>query len=410
MLIKLAWRNLWRNKLRTSIMLFAIVFGLIGVASMIGFMNGMYGNMIDNAIAWQTSNIQIHRSEYINEPEINDTIIGSEQIIEQLRDMPDVSAWSARFIADGMVASARSTRGVKINGINLEAEAKVTPLVSHIIEGEWLSEQGRNPVLVSSKTAERLRLRVGSKVVLTFTDAANDVSGAAFRVRGIFKSPSSSFDDGNVYVRRSDLSALAHIDGVHEIAIVVNEATPSSNIVTQAVKAQLQTKTSKLNTIRDWQQIQPMMATMIKQTGTSTAIILGIFVSAMGLGIVNIMLMSVFERTREFGVLMAVGMQKHKVFLLIMLETSLLGMSGALLGVGICAVLMMLLQTTGISLNSMAEGLGAFGVDTTIYPRMSFGEYQLIFLTVVAASFLAALYPARQILKQRPADAMAEKH
>lgn len=410
MLIKLAWRNLWRNKLRTSIMLFAMVFGLIGVASMIGFMNGMYGNMIDNAIAWQTSNIQIHRSEYINEPEINDTIIGLEQIIEQLRDMPDVSAWSARFIADGMVASARSTRGVKINGIDLEAEAKVTPLVSHIIEGEWLSEQGRNPVLVSSKTADRLRLRVGSKVVLTFTDAANDVSGAAFRVRGIFKSPSSSFDESNVYVRRSDLSALAHIDGVHEIAIVVNEATPSSNIVTQAVKAQLQTQTSKLNTIRDWQQIQPMLATMIKQTGTSTAIILGIFVSAMGLGIVNIMLMSVFERTREFGVLMAVGMQKHKVFLLIMLETSLLGMSGALLGVGICAVLMMLLQTTGISLNSMAEGLGAFGVDTTIYPRVSFGEYQLIFLTVVAASFLAALYPARQILKQRPADAMAEKH
>ncbi len=410
MLIKLAWRNLWRNKLRTGIMLFAMVFGLIGVAGMIGFMNGMYGNMIDNAIAWQTSNIQIHRSEYINEPEINDTIIGSEQIIAQLRDMPDVSAWSARFIADGMVASARSTRGVKINGIVLEAEAKVTPLVSHIIEGEWLSEQGRNPVLVSSKTADRLRLRVGSKVVLTFTDAANDVSGAAFRVRGIFKSPSSSFDESNVYVRRSDLSALAHIDGVHEIAIVVNEATPSSNIVTQAVKAQLQTQTSKLNTIRDWQQIQPMLATMIKQTGTSTAIILGIFVSAMGLGIVNIMLMSVFERTREFGVLMAVGMQKHKVFLLIMLETSLLGMSGALLGVGICAVLMMLLQTTGISLNSMAEGLGAFGVDTIIYPRVSFGEYQLIFLTVVAASFLAALYPARQILKQRPADAMAEKH
>jgi putative ABC transport system permease protein len=410
MLIKLAWRNLWRNKLRTGIMLFAMVFGLMGVAGMIGFMNGMYGNMIDNAIAWQTSNIQIHRSEYINEPEINDTIIGSEQIIAQLRDMPDVSAWSARFIVDGMVASARSTRGVKINGIDLEAEAKVTPLVSHIIEGEWLSEQGRNPVLVSSKTAERLRLRVGSKVVLTFTDAANDVSGAAFRVRGIFKSPSSSFDDGNVYVRRSDLSALAHIDGVHEIAIVVNEVTPSSNIVTQAVKAQLQAKTSALNTIRDWQQIQPMLATMIKQTGTSTAIILGIFVSAMGLGIVNIMLMSVFERTREFGVLMAVGMQKHKVFLLIMLETSLLGMSGALLGVGICVVLMMLLQTTGISLNSMAEGLGAFGVDTTIYPRVSFGEYQLIFFTVVAASFLAALYPAHQILKQRPADAMAEKH
>ncbi len=228
-----------------------------------------------------------------------------------------------------MVASARSARGgVRINGIDLESEALVTPLAANIRQGEWLSSKGRNPVLVSNKTAERLRLRVGSKVVLTFTNASGDVTGAAFRVRGIFKTPpSSGFDEGNVFVRRGDLMALAGIEGSHEIAILLGDEKAAFSL-----RDVLQAQTSNQNTVRDWQQVQPMLASIINQMGTSNAIMLGIFVLALSFGIVNIMLMSVFERTREFGVLMAVGMQKHNIFLLIMLETTWLGITGALLG------------------------------------------------------------------------------
>ena len=405
MLAKLAWRNLWRNKLRTGIMLSAMVFGLIGVAAMMGFVTGMYGNMIHNAIAWQTSHIQIHNTRYLTDPNINATIADSQALLDTIAQQPGIKAWSPRFLADGMVASARSARGVRINGIAPDLEARVTPLADSIREGEWLSPEGRYPVLVSSKTAERLRLKIGSKVVLTLTSAAGEVTGGAFRVRGIFKTPSSAFDEGNVFVRRADLVALAGIGGIHEIAILLandNDAFSMRDV--------LQAQTSEQNTVRDWQQVQPMLASMIKQMGPSNAIVLGIFVTALGFGIVNIMLMSVFERTREFGVLMAVGMQKHKIFLLIMLETAWLGISGALLGIAGSIGLVHVLQRTGIPLGRMAEGLGAFGVDTTLYPQVSFSDYQMIFITVVAASLLAALYPARQILKQRPVDAMAEKH
>ena len=405
MLVKLAWRNLWRNKLRTGIMLSAMVFGLIGVASMMGFVTGMYGSMIHNAIAWQTSHIQVHNSRYLTDPDINATIVDPQALLDTIAKLPDVMAWSPRFLADGMVASARSACGVRINGIELESEAQVTPLADNIVAGEWLSQQGRYPVLVSSETAERLRLKVGSKVVLTLTNAAGEVTGGAFRVRGIFKTPSSAFDEGNVFVRRVDLVALAGIEGIHEIAILL-----ADNKAAFTLRDVLQAQTSEQNSVRDWQQVQPMLASIIKQMGPSNAIMLGIFVTALGFGIVNIMLMSVFERTREFGVLMAVGMQKHKIFLLIMLETAWLGISGALLGIAGSIGLVTLLQRTGIPLGKMAEGLGAFGVDTTLYPQVSFSDYQMIFITVVAASMLAALYPARQILKQRPVDAMAEKH
>lgn len=306
-----------------------------------------------------------------------------------------------------MVASARSNRGVRINGIDTQAESTVTPLADNITQGEWLSEEGRNPVLVSEKTASRLKLRIGSKVVLTFTDASGDVSGAAFRVRGIFKTPSTSFDDSNVFVRRADLTALAGIEGAHEVAVLLDSDDAA---MLQAKRLRSDEAIPVGNRIRDWQQVQPLLASLINQQGLSNAIMLGIFVVAMGFGIVNIMLMSVFERTHEFGVLMAVGMQKHRVFILIMLETAWLGITGAGLGLLASLIVIGVLQYTGIPLGAMAEGLGAFGVDTLLYPQVTFTEYLMIFFTVVAASLLAALYPARQILKQRPVDAMADKH
>ncbi|WP_064605135.1 ABC transporter permease [Photobacterium sp. J15] len=405
MLVKLAWRNLWRNKIRTGIMLSAMVFGLIGAVSMMGFVTGMYASMIHNAIAWQTSHIQVHNSRYLNDPDINATIVDASQLQQAIAELTDVKAWSARFVADGMVASARSARGVRITGVEPDAEAQVTPIAESIEQGEWLSDEGRNPVLVSVKMAERLRLKLGSKVVLTLTSASGEVTGGAFRVRGIFKTPSSAFDDGNVFVRRTDLSALAGIDGVHEVAILLGNDNDAF-----AFKDELQAQISSQNTVRDWQEVQPMLASIIKQMGPSNAIMLGIYVVALAFGIVNIMLMSVFERTREFGVLMAVGMQKHKVFLLIMLETTCLGVSGAVLGILGSIGLVAVFQQTGIPLGKMAEGLGAFGVDTTLYPQVSVSDYQMVFITVVAASVLAALYPAHQILKKRPVDAMAEKH
>lgn len=410
MLVKLAWRNLWRNKLRTSIMLGAMVFGLMGVVAMMGFMNGLVDSMIKNAISWQTSHLQIQQKSYLVNPELKDVIPGAEKISKVLASNREVKAISERFLADGMIASARSTRGIRINGVNIDQEQNITPLSQHIVDGEWLSEEGRNPILVSSKIAERLKLRVDSKVVLTLSDVNGEVAGAAFRVRGIFKTPSTGFDDGNVYVRKVDLEKVAGLSGTHEIAILLtsnNDAELKQLLAfTHSI---LPPESQDLLSVRPWQEIQPSLSTMMSTMDVSNQVMLVVFVLAMTLGIINIMLMSVFERTREFGVLMAVGMQKHKIRLLIVFETLFLGLSGCALGLLGSAIMLKVLSITGLSLAGMAEGLGAYGVDTLLYPRVSIAEYQMIIVAIFVASLIAALYPARQILKHRPVDAMAEK-
>ncbi|HDM8189027.1 TPA: ABC transporter permease [Vibrio harveyi] len=410
MLVKLAWRNLWRNKLRTSIMLGAMVFGLMGVVAMMGFMNGLVDSMIKNAISWQTSHLQIQQKSYLVNPELKDVIPDAEKISKVLASNREVKAISERFLADGMIASARSTRGIRINGINIDQEQNITPLSKHIVDGEWLSEEGRNPILVSSKIAERLKLRVGSKVVLTLSDVNGEVAGAAFRVRGIFKTPSTGFDDGNVYVRKVDLEKVAGLSGTHEIAILLTSNNDAELKQLLAFTHSILPPESKgLLSVRPWQEIQPLLSTMMSTMDVSNQVMLVVFVLAMTLGIINIMLMSVFERTREFGVLMAVGMQKHKIRLLIVFETLLLGLSGCALGLLGSAIMLKVLSITGLSLAGMAEGLGAYGVDTLLYPRVSIAEYQMIIVAIFVASLIAALYPARQILKHRPVDAMAEK-
>ncbi len=405
MLIKLAWRNLWRNKLRTSIVLGAVVFGLMGVTLMVGFMNGMVDNMLSNAINWQTSHLQIHQKSYADDPDINKTIVQGQELAKQFNSLPEIKAWTSRHLAQGMIASARSTRGVTILGIDINSEVNITPIATNIIDGQWFGIKGRNPILVSSKTAQRLKLRVGSKVVLTFTNVSGDVAGAAFRVLGIFKTPASAFDDNHVFVRKDDLKKLSGLNGDHQIALLVKNDTQL-----QSIKSKIKQQLSTENIIQDWGEIQPMLATMTASMGSSNLIILVIFVVAMGFGIVNILLMSVFERTREFGVLMAVGMQKSKILALILLESTFLGLVGGLLGVIASWSLLSVLQKTGLPLTGMAEGLGAMGIDSLLYPQVSSSDYLLTFSTVVLASFLAGLYPARQILKQRPVDAMAEKH
>jgi ABC-type antimicrobial peptide transport system permease subunit len=164
------------------------------------------------------------------------------------------------------------------------------------------------------------------------------------------------------------------------------------------------------NEVKSWSELQPLLATMSSSMEVSNLIMLFIFTLAMGFAIVNILLMSLFERTQEFGVLMAVGMQKHKILALISLESTFLGLLGAALGLIFSLLLIAILQYTGINLEAVSEGLSSFGLDTHLFPRLGAQDYSTIFITIVITSFLAGLYPAWKILKKNPVDAMSEKH
>lgn len=405
MLTTLAWRNVWRNKLRSGIMIAAMILGLLGAILMVGFVQAMTENMIDNAIRFQTAHLQVHNSAFLINEELSAWLPDADVLAESIRGHNEVKAVTVRQVVDGMLASAASTRGVRINGIDTEDEINVTDIAQGIVEGAMLPDKGRNPILVSQRNADKLNLRLGSKVVLTFTSIDGDVAGAAFRVSGFFKTPASSFDDTNVFIRRTDLANFTGLSEAHEIAIRLvddRQLTPMQTRISSMV--------GERGVVRNWGEVQPILAAMTGSMDISNAIVAGVFIAALGFGIINIMMMSVFERTREFGVLMAVGMTRGRVLLLIVTESILLGGVGSLLGLAAGRLMLAITDQVGLPFGAVAEGLGAYGVDTVLYPSVTTSFYLQIFAMVLLTSLLAGLYPARQILKKRPSEALAERH
>ncbi len=405
MLMTLAWRNVWRNKLRSGIMIAAMIFGLLGAILMVGFVQAMTDNMVENAIRYQTSHLQIHNSDFLINEELSAWLPEADTVAERIRQQDGIEAATVRQVVDGMLASAASTRGVRINGIIPDDEIRVTDISESIVAGVMLLDKGRNPILVSRRNADKLNLRLGSKVVLTFTSIDGDVAGAAFRVTGLFNTPASSFDDTNVFVRRGDLARFTGLDQAHEIAI---------RIADDRQLAPLQEKISGLigeqSVVRNWGEVQPLLSAMTGSMEISNAIVAGVFITALGFGIINIMMMSVFERTREFGVLMAIGMTRGRVLLLIVTEAVLLGGVGGLLGLATGRLMLAVTDQFGLPFGAVAEGLGAYGVDALLYPSVTTVFYLKLFSMVLLTSLLAGLYPARQILKKRPSEALAERH
>ena len=405
MLLTLAWRNVWRNRLRSAIMMGAMIFGLLGVVLMVGFVRATTVNMIENAIKYQTAHLQIHNPDFLVNEELDAWLPGAAKLARDIRKQPGVAAVAVRQVVNGMMASAATTRGVRIHGVDIEQEARVTAVPDSLVKGELLPEKGRNPILVSLRSAEKLNLRIGSKVVLTFSDSNGDVAGAAFRVCGMFNTPNSGFDEGNVFVRHRDLTKLTGLDQAHEIAVRLVDVDGL-----ERMKPLLADMAGEQGQVRDWGEIQPMLATMTDTMDISNTIMIAVFVLALGFGIVNIMLMSVFERSREFGMLMAIGMTGSKVLRLVILESFLLGSVGGLIGLAASSLMIFITGRIGLPFGVMAEGLGVYGLDTVLYPEVNFATYLSTFAMLVLTSLLAALYPARQILKKNLSEALSEKH
>ena len=405
MLLKLAWKNVWRNRLRSGIMVAAMVFGLLGVILMVGFVKAMADNMLENAIKYQTAHLQVHNPDFLVNEDLEAWMPNADAVAADIRGIPGVEGVTVRHVVDGMLASAASTRGVRINGIITADEAVVTYLKESIVEGEILPVKGRNPILVSRRSADKLNLRLKSKVVLTFSDLNGEVSGAAFRVCGFFSTPSTGFDESNVFVRRADLTGYTGLDQFHEIAIRLEDGD-----AVDVFKHRLATAAGDKGVVQDWGEIQPVLAAMKGTMAISNAIIIGVFVTALGFGIINIMLMSVFERTREFAMLMAVGMTGGRVLRLVVMESLMLGGVGSVTGLAASVLMTAVIGTVGLPFGRMAEGLGAFGVDAVLYPEVTIPTYVGTLAMLLVTSVLAALYPARQIMKKPLSEALAEKH
>lgn len=402
MILAVAWRNTWRSKTRSLVILVAICLGLASGIFYMAFYKGMVDQRINSAIKTEASHIQIHHKNYLSNPDKKFVIANTDSVVQVVKSIKDVKAVSSRIIVNTMIQSPTTGAGVKVTGINPKDEKQVTNLYSKLIEGTYFENSKRNPIIIGKKLADKLKVRLKSKVVITLQDMEGNMTGAAFKIVGIYETSNTAFDQNCVFVRKTDLSRVMAMNpnASHEIAILLDKNEQLAS-VDQTLKAEL----PNLD-IKTWRETMPEVSLLESSFGITMVFFIGIILLALLFGIINTMLMAVLERTKELGMLMAIGMNKFRVFTMIMLETVMLSLFGGFCGIALGWILNLYFGAKGIDLGTWATAYKSMGIDTLVYTRLSFSISLEIAVMVIITGIIASIYPAMKALKLKPAEAI----
>ena len=402
MILKLAWRNIWRNPTRSLVVIGAIIIGVWSVIFLMGMIYGMATSYVNNAIQKETSHIQIHHPSFPEDNESRYYLDNAAEVMDKIESLPSVKGTMIRSLSNAMIGSSRGTRGIRVNGIYPDREKDITGMGESIVEGEYLNDEGKNSILISSRLAEKLKVKLRSKVVLTFQQVDGEIISGAYRVTGIFDTHNSMFDDNIAFVPIQSLNRLLGKDNIgHEAMIYLNETTAIDTTMVQ-LKAMFPGLL-----VRSYREISPEMELFESQIGMAGQIYMVIFMLALIFGIINTMLMAVLERIRELGMLMAVGMNKVRVFFMIVLETILLGFIGAPIGILLGYLMTSWFSVHGINLVMFSEeGMQQFGMSSFIYPVVKSEDYLSLAIAVFITALLASIYPAYKAIKLKPVEAI----
>jgi ABC-type lipoprotein release transport system permease subunit len=401
MLLTLAWRNLWRNKKRSFIIIAAIAVGLLGGLFASAVMFGMGESLINSTINRDLGHIQVHSKNFEDEKLISDTIPDYQSVIKIIKSQKNLVGLSSRVLIDGMGSSATSSTGLRIVGIIPKDEEKVTAIHKNLVEGNYFENQKHNQIIIGKKLADDLGLRIKSKIILSFQDFDGDIIYSAFRVSGIFQTESSTFDKTNVFLNETDLFSLLKSKPVyHEIAMKLN-SVQNVDTTYSILKSELPSLS-----VKTWKELAPELKLMDEMIGVQLNIFLGVILFALLFGITNTMLMSVLERVREFGVLMAIGMKRSRVFSMIILETITLSLIGGIFGMIMASVCIAYFGASGINLSAFTAGLSEWGIGSILYPTLPIYFYLSITIMIVLVAIFSAFYPAIKAIKLKPATAI----
>jgi ABC-type lipoprotein release transport system permease subunit len=405
-LLKLGWRNIWRSKLRSLVVIFSIIIGVWGGLLILGIMYGLNNQRMDNAINGYIGNVQIHNENFLDDYAIKHVINNIDKYENFLSKDSRVKAYSKRIVLSGMLSNSNGSSGIQVLGVNPSSEKNVTKIYSKLIEGEYFKSKKNNTILVGKKIADKLNLKLKSKVVVTFQDEKNNLVSLLFRVEGIFRSGNSMFDESNVYVKNQSIrDNLVNFIGFHEMPIVIYENIEDISLdLTDALKQDLK-KIDNTNIIQSWDDIAVELAYANKMLSAVLYFFMLIVISGLSFGIINTMLMAVLERKRELGMLMCIGMTRLKIFLMISIETLFLALIALPFGLIFSYFMINYYSVNGIDLSIVAAGLENFGIGTMLHLKLPLNYYYEIGLMIIVITIISSVFPSIRALKINPVEA-----
>lgn len=403
--LSLAARNLTRNARRTLLTALAIAFGLTMMYLVITLNSGSYREMMRQGISTMAGHVVIAHPDYTREGEVHQVVAGAAQRIADTRDALPHAIVAPRIYAAGLLSSTTGSVGVGLRGIDPEAEAQIVDLAGQVVDGAWLAPGDTRGVLIGRALAERLAVGLGDRVVFMGQGASGEMESRLFRVAGIFRSGGSELD---AFLAISAIEPVQEVlgrpDTVHQITVHLPDARKAD-----AARDALLPRMPEGVAVLTWREALPELIALIEMDRVSSDIMMGIIGVIVALGVLNTVLMSVLERTREFGVLLAIGLRPRRLAALVLAEGLVLGLGGTALGVACGLIASWPIVAWGVDYTSFVgetlemEGLVMSAVMKGAWDPTRLSNYAL---AAVAMTVLSAVYPALHLMRLQPVDAM----
>jgi ABC-type lipoprotein release transport system permease subunit len=404
-LVKLAWRNLWRNWRRTVIAVAAIVLGLILLLMMDGMIKGSDQAIFGNAVRLYGGNLQVHAPGYRERanrlPML--PLADADAVVQAARAQPQVLAAAKRINTAGIIINRGNSAPVVITAVEPDVEAPISLQAESVSQGRFLLAGDGDAIFIGKALAERLQAGVGDTITLLGRSKNESMRQHNFVIVGVYDLGMPEAEKGTVFIPLVDGQMLYNLRGQATEAAIFLKQIGAEAEVQSALKAQLPNYE-----VDSWQTLKGDLRDTLDQKFVFTSIFGIVVIAIASIGILNLMLMAVFERTREMGVLAALGMKGRQVMGLFVLEGSLIGVVGAVVGCGLGFALIAMLGTVGIDFSKFASGLGDLGalMGSKLYPSVTLGVLISRAVLVVVITAIASLYPAWQASRKEPAQAL----
>jgi len=397
---RLAWRNIWRNRRRTIVTIAAMTIAMIATINYSGLMNGYVHGMERNILDFAFGDIQIHAPGYRDKPSLYKRIENSTELLEKL-DAAELPG-SARLLAAGLGALKDTSAGVMLVGLDVQRDGRVSKIPDQVDRGEWLSDSDPHGVVLGRRLARTLDAKPGDELVILGQATDGSLANDLFKVRGVLRGVSDMTDRIGVFMLEKTFRELMVMpQGAHQIVV-----HKPDKIELDAAQ-QTVMKLAPAQDVQTWRQLAPTLASMLDNVQGIVMVFMSIVYLAIALVILNAMLMAVFERVREFGVLKALGTSPGRVLKMIYAESAIQTGIAIACGMLLSIPLIYYLTTEGIFLGS-EEGLSLMGLAwdprlRAIFDVQSFTRPIVMFIVIMS---LAILYPALKAALIRPVRAM----
>lgn len=401
----LAWRNIWKNKRRTTLTLMTIMVGCAMTILFTAWAKGSHGQMIEDAVSRNVGHIQIHSKGFWAGKNIENAFVPDNKLFSELNSNPDISAYSSRIHVSGLLLYKNQTPIVLIQGIEPEKEKKISTFHRSILPGgRYLTDSDTTQIIIGETLSKNLGIKINDKVAVYSQGFKGSSSVEHLTVVGIFRTGNKEYDSYLAIMPVNQASVTFDMENyINAIVVRIKHL--------DKLKKSIKNLSEKINPetieILTWKELVPDIVQMITIDSIGTYLFDFILFMVVAFSILNTVQMSIFERTREFGVMLSLGTEPVLLTLMILIESLFISIMGVISGGALGASLSYYFRLNPINFSGQGNEMSAFGVHTTIFPTdMSMTNLIVTTSLILVLSFIFSIYPALKAAKLNPIEAI----